>query len=75
MNDLNNIIPGWVINVLADIQIFLQFSRITIIYKFYYFIVFGIFPGEIWVKNTIAQICIIKNAVIKIIGIIGCFLS
>ena len=31
LNDLNNIIPGWVINIFSYHQIFLQFVRISII--------------------------------------------
>ena len=43
LNNLNNIIPIWVIKILADIQIFLQFRRITIIDKSHQVIPFGIF--------------------------------
>ena len=55
LNNLDNIIPSSDLNILADIYIFLQFSGITIIGKLYQEILFGIFPEEIWAKNTIFQ--------------------
>ena len=51
LNNLDNIIPSWFINILADLHIFLQFGRITIIDKFHHVIPLGIFSGYIWEKK------------------------
>ena len=73
LNNLGNIVSSWFINILADLQILLQFVRIIIIVKFDQVIPSGTLPGEIVAKKTIEKICIFKNTVVDIIGVIRCF--